>query len=112
MMRDNNVLNSPQILDESLSSSLDFHRENGCKTRAGAGTVGPCVLYSLVIGLKRSEVKVAQSCPTLGNPTEYTVHGLLQATILEWVAVPFFRGSSHPRDRTQISCIVGWFYTG
>ena len=40
--------------------------------------------------------KVTQSCLTLCNPTDYTVHGILQATILEWVAVPFSRGSSHP----------------
>ena len=42
------------------------------------------------------KVKVAQSCPTLWDPTDYTVHGILQARILEWVAFPFSRGSSHP----------------
>ena len=36
-------------------------------------------------------------------------HGILQARILEWVAFPFFRGSSQPRDRTQVSCIAGFF---
>ena len=40
------------------------------------------------------KVKVAQSCPTLCNPMDYTVHGILQARILEWVAFPFSRGSS------------------
>ena len=49
------------------------------------------------------KVKVAHSCPTLCNPIEYTVHGILQARILEWVAVPFSRGNSKPRDRTQVS---------
>ena len=58
-----------------------------------------------------SEVKVAQSCPTLCNTTDYTVHGILQARILEWVAIPFFRGSSQPRDQTQISRIAGGFFT-
>ena len=43
-----------------------------------------------------SEVKVAQSCPTLCGPMEYTVCGILQARILEWVAFPFSRGSSQP----------------
>ena len=43
-----------------------------------------------------SEVKVTQSCPTLCNPMNYTVHGILQARILEWVA--FSRGSSQPRS--------------
>ena len=44
------------------------------------------------------EVKVAQSCLTLCNPIDYTVHGILQARILEWVAIPFSRVSSQPRD--------------
>ena len=57
------------------------------------------------------EVKVAQLCPTLCNPMDYTVHVILQARILEWVAVPFSRGSSQPRDRTQVSCIAGRFFT-
>ena len=34
----------------------------------------------------------------------FSVHGILQARILEWVAMPFFRESSRPRDRTQLSC--------
>ena len=45
-------------------------------------------------------VKVAQSCPTLCNAMDYTVHGILQARILEWVAIPFSRRSSKPRDQT------------
>ena len=46
------------------------------------------------------EVKVTQSCPTLCDPRDYTntVHGSLQARTLEWVAVPFSRGSSQHRD--------------
>ena len=43
-------------------------------------------------------VQVAQSCPTLWDPVDCTVHGILQAGIPEWVAVPFSRGSSQPRD--------------
>ena len=42
----------------------------------------------------RVKVKVAQLCPTLCNPMDNTVHGILQARILEWVAFPFSRGSS------------------
>ena len=57
------------------------------------------------------KVKVAQLCPTLWDPMDYTVHGILQARILEWVAFPFFRGSSQPRDRTQVSFIVGGSFT-
>ena len=51
------------------------------------------------------------SCVTLYDPRDYTVHGILQARILEWVAVPFSRGSSQPRDRTQVSHIAGGFFT-
>ena len=49
------------------------------------------------------KVKVAQLCLTLCNPMDYTEHGILQARILAWVVFPFFRGSSQPRDRTQVS---------
>ena len=42
---------------------------------------------------------------------EYSVHGILQARILGWVAISFSRGSSQPRDRTQVSCIAGSFFT-
>ena len=42
---------------------------------------------------------------------DYTVHGIIQARVLEWVAISFSRGSSQPRDRTQICCITGRFFT-
>ena len=45
-----------------------------------------------------SEVKVAQLGPTLCDPMDYTVHEILQGRLLAWVAFPFFRGSSQPRD--------------
>ena len=57
------------------------------------------------------KVKVSQSCPTLCDPMDYTLHGILQARILEWVAFPFSRESSQPRDRTQVSHIAGGFFT-
>ena len=46
---------------------------------------------------------------TLFDPTDYTVHEILQARILAWLAIPFCRGSSQPRDQTQVSCITGRF---
>ena len=58
-----------------------------------------------------SEVKVTQSCPTLCDPMDYTDHGIVQARILEWVAMPSSRGSSQPRDWTQVSHIAGRFFT-
>ena len=57
------------------------------------------------------KVKVTESCPTLCDPMDYTVHGILQARILEWVAIPFSRGSSQSRDQTQVSQIAGRFFT-
>ena len=56
-----------------------------------------------------------KSCPTLYDPMDCSppgssVHGILQAKILEWVAMPFSRGSSRPRDWTHISCIIGTEY--
>ena len=55
---------------------------------------------------------VAKSCATLCHsmdcgPPGSSVHGISQARILEWVAISFSRGSSQPRDRTQVSCIAG-----
>ena len=47
----------------------------------------------------------------LCDPMDYTVHGILQARILEWVAFSFSRVSSQPRDRTQVSDITGRFFT-
>ena len=58
----------------------------------------------------------AQSCPTLCDPTDCSppgssVHGTLQARILEWVATSYSRGSPQPRTRTHVSCSVGRFFT-
>ena len=54
--------------------------------------------------------KLLQLCLTLCNsldhsPLDSSVHGILQARILEWIAISFSRGSSHPRDQTHISCV-------
>ena len=59
---------------------------------------------------------VAQSCLTLCSPVDCSlpgssIHGISQARILEWVAMPSSRGSSRPRDQTQVSCIAGRFFT-
>ena len=59
---------------------------------------------------------VTQLCPTLWDfmncsPPGSSVHGILQARILEWVAIPFPRGSSQHKNQIQVSCIAGWFFT-
>ena len=57
------------------------------------------------------KVRVTQLCLTLCDPMDYTVHRILQAWILEWIAFPFSRGSSQPRDRIQVSHIAVKFFT-
>ena len=42
---------------------------------------------------------------------DYIVDGILEARILEWIVTPFSKGSSQPRDQTQVSCIAGRFFT-
>ena len=67
-------------------------------------------------GLKvKSEREVAQACPTLCYPVDRSlpgssIHGILQARVLEWVAIFFSRRSSQPRDRTPVSHIPGRRY--
>ena len=65
--------------------------------------LAPCVTF---------ESEVTQSCLTLCDPVDCSppgssVHGVLMARILEWVAISFSRGSSRPRNRTYVSCIAG-----
>ena len=79
-------------------------------------TTSPPPCFSLQGEWKEVKVLVTQLCPTLCNPMDCSspgssVHGILQARILEWVAISFSRGSSRPRDWTQVSCIAGRFVT-
>ena len=64
----------------------------------------------------KSESEVAQSCPTLCDPTDCSlpgssVRGIFQAGVLEWVAISFSRGSSWPRDWTQVFHVAGRCFT-
>ena len=73
-------------------------------------------LQSIKYRVMKHVVLVIQSCPTLWDPMDCSppgssVHGILQARILECVAIPFSRESSQPRDQTQVSCIAGRFFT-
>ena len=65
---------------------------------------------------RRKEGLVVQSCLTLCDPMNRglpgsSVHEILQARILQWVAISFSRGSSRLRDRTPVSCTAGWWFT-
>ena len=67
------------------------------------------------LSISSKNVLVAQSCLTLCDPMDCSLPGSsvhrIEARILEWVAIPFSRGSSWPRDRSQVSCIAGRFFT-
>ena len=68
--------------------------------------------WAPVSPVKVKESEVAQSCPTLCDPADCSppgssAHGILQARVLEWVAISFSRGSARPRDWTQVSHIAG-----
>jgi len=73
------------------------------------------ILYQLSHKGNPNESTIAQSCLTLWDPVAYSppgssVHGILQVRILEWVAIPFSRESSQPRDQTRVSCTAGRFF--
>ena len=87
-------------LTNRRSQSLDNHPESRQEVHPAIARVGG-------LGETESESEVAQSCPTLCNLPGSSVHGILQARILEWVSISFSRGSSQPRDRTWVSCIAG-----
>ena len=66
--------------------------------------------------IKKVKMIITQSCSTLCDPWTITcqvplVHEIFQARILEWVVIPFSRGSSRPRDQTHVSYITGKFFT-
>ena len=70
--------------------------------------------YLWVSFLGGSDGKESESHSVVSNslqPMDYSVDGILQARILEWVIFPFSWGSSQPRYQTQVSCIAGGFFT-
>ena len=79
-------------------------------------SISPSSEYSGLISFRIDCVLVDQLCLTLCdpmdcNPPGSSVHGILQARILKWVAIPFSRGSFQSRDQTQVSCLAGRFFT-
>ena len=90
------------------------------ETVSSASRLGKWILYHCATWeashVGESESVVSQSCPTLCEPMDCSppgssVHGILQARLLEWAAIPFSQGTSWPRDRTQVSRIAGSFCT-
>ena len=68
-------------------------------------------IFKIHEGKVEVKVKVAQSCLTLCDPTDYTVHGILQARILEWVAVSSPGGLSSPGIESRSPTFAGGFFT-
>ena len=108
-----------------IKSFYYFHNLFALKSWAGSLNLNVCIikwgLYFSHIAVKNKksnicEVLAAQSCLTFCHPMDCSlpgssVHRLLQARNLKWVAIPFFRGSSWPRDQTQVLWIAGRFFT-
>ena len=94
------------VLWTSLSDTV-YHQK---------GNFSSMETYALMFSKMCVYVLVTQSCPILWDPMDCSppgssVHGILQARILESVAISFSRGSSRPRDWTWVSCIAGRFFT-
>ena len=109
-------------VNRSYVHDLQVWKEDGPYTSCGEEGGVPIILIKLTKGRGALDlfvypfntimkVKVAQSCLTLHDTKDYTIHGILLATILEWVAFAFSRGSSQSRDQTQVSHIAGRFFT-
>ena len=120
---------SPALLQDCSAGSLANLRCPACNTSAALPLPEPSVeaqskshltfqvsatAHTGATGLLPMPLSVCvsapQSCPTLCDPMDSSppgssVHGILQARIREWIAMPFSRGSSRPRDRTHISYI-------
>ena len=92
------------LLDSVSGERSKLQLETQCHWKVGAGH---CQAGDHGWKVK---VKVAQSCLTLCDPMDHTVHRILQARMLEWGAFPFSRGSSPHRDRTQVFRIAGRFF--
>ena len=103
------------------TGGFDLHTP-GCDFLLLASLAGKVLQLSFSSSVKWNNIYlfllslVAQLCPTLRDPTDCSpsgssVHGILQAGILEWVAIPFYRGSFQPRDRAQVSCMASRFFT-
>ena len=97
----------PLQITQRLRTHIYYHI-NHRNQEATGGSFTPFKLVPCVL--------VIQSCPTLCDlmdcsPSGSSVHGILQARILEWVAMPSSRGSSWPRGQIPFSCIAGRFFT-
>ena len=94
-----------------ISDILRLNSWNGNGSQRTASHPINSKLNSYFNSHSRYKVKVVHLCPALCEPMNCTVYGILQARILEWVAVSFSWGSSQPRGQTHVSHTVGEFFT-
>ena len=107
------VVKNPPAIQETPSSIPEL----GSSLKEGIGyTLHDSWASLMAQQVKKSESEVAQSCLTLCDPTDcslrgFSIHGIFQARVPEWVAISFSRGSFQPRDRTWVSYIASGFLT-
>ena len=101
-----------QLVKESACNAGDLGSIPGLGRSPGERARLPIPVFGLENSMDCIVHGVAKSQTQLSDWTEldYTIHGILQARILEWVAIPFSRASSQPRDRAQVSHIAGRFF--
>ena len=96
----------------TLKSLLQHHISKASILRCSAFFMvqlsHPSMTTAKTIALTENE---SQLCPTIWDPMYYTVHGILQATILEWIAYPFSGWIFLTQESNQVSCIAGRFFT-
>ena len=107
------MLSNHLILPFSNGNWLLREKLKQCYIWHTSGNIGE---EKIKVYMMKVLVLVTQLCLTLCDsmdcsPPGYSVHGILQARILEWVAISFSRGSSWPRDQIQVPCIAGRFFT-
>ena len=109
------VLLSGNFQDVKLGGSILSNSKNCSEEGRGRARIWYIGVLQQRAGSLNIESEVAQSCLTLCDPIDYSlpsssVHGILQARIVEWVAFPFSRGSSWPRDWSRVYCIARRFF--
>ena len=98
------------VRNNNIHSASDVELSNIMLNKSVLKSIRKGTIRKNIDYVESEKVKVTQSCPALCNPF-YRVYGIFQTRILEWVAFPFSRVSSQPRDRTQVSCIAGRLFT-
>ena len=104
------------FLEFKNSIQQEAFQTTRCNLRLNVSQTTFCLQISVILIHSWHLAHKTQSCPTLCDGLDcslpgFSVHGILQARNLEQVAIPFSRESSRPRDRTQVSCIAGRFFT-